>query len=128
MKARSTKLSLEVLEDRCVPATVVYADFNHDGHMDKAEVTAPTTVTVSLAKPDGSYAASAILTVPKNQPISDIGVYDYGNDGNMDLYASSPGGGAWTYTTKWSGNGDGTFDFLSSGKWRWPPKGNFEGF
>ena len=36
MKARSTKLTLETLEDRCVPATVDYGDFNHDGRLDMA--------------------------------------------------------------------------------------------
>jgi hypothetical protein len=121
-------LAVEALENRCVPSTVAYADFNNDGLMDVAAVTSPTTITVSLAKPDGSYTASAILSVPKNQPINSIGVYDYDGDGSLDIYANSPAGGGWSYTTKWLGNGDGTFDFWTTGKWRWPPNGNHGGF
>jgi hypothetical protein len=124
MKAHSTRLAVEALEGRDVPSTVAYGDFNNDGLVDVAAITAPTTVTVSLANPDGSYTMSAILTAPKNQQISDIGVRDFDGDGNLDVYASSPSNGGWVYTHKWLGNGDGTFDSGTTGKWRWPPNGN----
>ena len=32
-----------------------FGDFNNDGLVDKATLTSPTTITVSLANPDGSY-------------------------------------------------------------------------
>jgi hypothetical protein len=38
----------------------------------------------------------------------------------MDVYASGVGGGGWLYFTTWLGNGDGTFDAGTSGKFRWP--------
>ena len=65
MKTRTCRLTVESLEGRDVPSTVAYADFNKDGLLDMAAVTSPTTVTVSLAKPDGSYTVSATLTAPK---------------------------------------------------------------
>ena len=108
MKSRSCRLAVEALEDRCVPSTVVYADFNHDLRADKVELTNPTTITVSLAKPDGSYAVSAILTVPKSLPIGGVSVDDYNGDGNMDI--SAGGFKDRFYNHTWLGNGDGTFD------------------
>ena len=122
MKSRSCRLVVEALEDRNVPSTVAYGDFNNDGLMDMAAITAPTTVTVSLANPDGSYTVSAILSAPKNQPLSSVGVYDYDADGNLDVYANSAANEGWVITHKWLGNGDGTFDSPTHDKWRWPPK------
>jgi hypothetical protein len=52
---------------------------------DVAVVTSPTTVTVYLANPDGSYTVSAILSVAKRQQINDIGLYDRDGDGDLDL-------------------------------------------
>ena len=107
MKARSTKLAVETLEDRCVPATVAYADFNKDGLMDMAAVTDPTTITVSVANPDGSYTVSATLTAPKGLPMGGVNVDDYNGDGNLDI--SSGGIANRFYSHTWLGEGDGTF-------------------
>jgi hypothetical protein len=108
MKARSTKLTVEVLEDRCVPATVAYADFNKDGLMDMAAITGQKTITVSLGNLDGSYTVSATLTAPK--PIVAIEVTDlFTGDGNLDIHAS---GSKSSDNFYWSGNGDGTFIYL----------------
>jgi hypothetical protein len=106
-------------------ATAAFGDFNNDGLMDVAAITSPTTVTVSLANLDGSYTVSAILSAPKNQKITDVGLNDQNSDGEMDVYANSPAGGSWVYTHLWSGNGDGTFGSRTTVKWSWPPKGNY---
>lgn len=124
MKSRFRKLGVKSLEGRSVLSTVAYGDFNNDGRIDMAAITAPTTVTVSLANPDGSYTVSAILSAPKNEQLAYVGMGDRDSDGDLDLYASSPGGGGWIYTHMWSNNGDGTFGSGTTAKWSWPPKGN----
>jgi VCBS repeat protein len=123
MKTRSIRLAVETLEDRCVPSTVAYADFNKDGYVDMAAVTSPTTITVSLAKPDGSYAVSAILTAPKSLPIDYVNVGDYNGDGNLDI----SGGGFKDrfYTHTWLGDGDGTFEARDTWKGAHFSKWNF---
>ena len=56
MKARSyNSRFVETLEGRSMMSAVAEADFNNDGRVDKAELSNPTTVTVSLAKADGTY-------------------------------------------------------------------------
>jgi len=113
MKARSTRLAVEALEDRCVPSAVAYADFNHDGLPDVAAVTSPTTITVSLANPDGSYTVSATLTAPKNLPINGVSVDDYNGDGKLDIVSGGLANNRF-YTHFWLGNGDGTFGALDT--------------
>src|SRR6266550_3715978 len=110
MKARShnNRFAVEALEGRRLLSTVAYGDFNNDGRVDVAAVTNPTTITVSLANPDGSYTVSATLTAPKNLPIGGINVGDYNGDGKLDI----SGGGLANnrfYSHTWLGNGDGTF-------------------
>ena len=104
---------------------VIYGDFNSDGLVDMAAVTSPTTVTVSLAIPGGSYFVSAILTAPSKQQITDIGTYDRDGDGDLDVYANCPASGTSVYTHFWFGNGDGTFGSRTTSKWSWPPKGHY---
>ena len=119
MKARSTRLAVEALEDRSVPSTVAYGDFNKDGLMDMAAVTSPTSITVSLANPDGSYTVSATLTAPKGQPIGGVYVGDYNGDGKLDI----SGGGSTNsgfYSHTWLGNGDGTFGARDTQRSRFP--------
>ena len=110
MKARShnRRTAVESLEGRSLLSAVAYADFNNDGLVDMAAVTNPTTITVSLAKPDGSYTVSATLTAPKNLPVTGINVDDYNHDGKLDI---STGGLANNrfYSHTWLGNGNGTF-------------------
>ena len=109
MNARLCRLGVEVLESREVPSTVAYGDFNNDGLVDMAAVTSPTTITVSLAKLDGSYTVSAILTSPKNRPIADIYVGDSNGDGKLDIGGGGGSGGPKYSSNIWLGNGDGTF-------------------
>ena len=119
MKALSKKLSVETLDVRDVPSTVAFGDFNKDGLLDMAAVTSPTTITVSLANPDGSYTVSAILTAPKSQPIVGVDVGDYNGDGKLDI---SSGGNlnSGFYSHTWLGNGDGTFGARDTQRSRFP--------
>jgi FG-GAP-like repeat len=112
---------------RAADPLVAFGDFDNDGLVDVAEVTSPTTITVSLANPDGSYTVSAILSAPKRQEITYISLYDRDGDGNLDLIASSPAGGNSWYTYIWFGHGDGTFGPRTTERWSWPkgPRGFF---
>jgi len=120
VNSRFRKLGVESLEGRSVLSTMVSADFNNDGLLDKAAITSPTTITVSLANPDGSFNVSAILTTPKNQPMGGFNIDDYNGDGNLDI---STGGLANNrfYSITWLGLGNGTFtnrDMQKSGRIR----------
>ena len=112
MKARSNnnRSMIESLEVRRLMTAVAEADFNNDGRLDKAVVTSPTTITVSLKNSDGSYSVSAILTSSKSRPIADIYVYDSNADGKLDIAAGGGGSGGPKFSGNvWLGNGDGTF-------------------
>ena len=110
MKARSynNRLAVETLEARSMMSAVAYGDFNNDGRVDIAAVTNSTTITVSLAKPDGTYAVSAILTTPKNLPVSGINLSDVNADGKLDITAGGLTNNRF-YSHTWLGNGNGTF-------------------
>src|SRR5262245_49586510 len=87
MKSRSCRLSVESLDERTLLSTVATGYFNGDLLIDRAEITSPTTIVVSLANPDGSYTVSATLTAPKQLPIGGIDVRDVNGDGKLDVYA-----------------------------------------
>jgi len=109
MKTRSyNSRMIEALEARSLLSAVAYADFNNDGLVDIAAVTNATTITVSLAKVDGSYTVSAILTAPKNLPITGVNVDDYNHDGKLDILSGGLASNRF-YEHTWLGNSDGTF-------------------
>ena len=108
MNARSYRSLFETLEGRSLMSAVAYGDFNNDGLTDVAAVTNPTTITVSLANPDGSFSVSAILTAPKNLPVGGVNVDDYNGDGKLDVAAGGLTNNRF-YGHTWLGNGDGTF-------------------
>ena len=115
MKARfhNSRLAVEALEGRSLMSTVAYGDFNKDGLVDMAAITNPTTVTVSLANPDGSYTVSAILTTPKNRPVSQVYAGDYNGDGKLDVNAV--GAGDWQGAPQMNGESVGHWHFISPG-------------
>jgi len=114
-------LAVEALEDRSVPSTVAYGDFNKDGRMDRGAITAPTTITISLANPDGSYTVSATLSSPSNRPVQQVYAVDHDGDGNLDIVATSQEGKQYY---SWLGAGDGTFGSRHADQWK-PGKGWF---
>jgi hypothetical protein len=105
---------------RAADPIVATGYIDDDDLEDVAIVTSPTTITVSLGNPDGSYTVSAILSAPKKQQITYISLYDRDGDGDLDLIASSPAGGNSWFTYIWFGNGDGTFGSRTTEKWSWP--------
>src|SRR5687767_12909592 len=112
MKARSynSRSPIETLERRSMMSvTGATGDFNGDSVLDKAEITSPTTITVSLQGKDGSYIVSATLTSAKNRAIGSVSVADTNGDGNLDVVAGSGSGGPKFSSNVWLGNGDGTF-------------------
>ena len=108
MNPHSHRPPVETLEGRSLLSAAAYADFNNDGLLDMAAVTNSTTITVSLAKPDGSYQVSAVLTAPKNLPVAGVNVTDYNGDGKLDISAGGVTNNGF-YSHTWLGNGDGTF-------------------
>ena len=108
MKSHFSKWSVESLERRSLMSASVAADFNNDGLMDVATLTDSTTITVSLANPDGSYRVSAVLNAPGGYPIQAFSVGDYNGDGRLDISGGGLGNNRF-YSHTWLGNGDGTF-------------------
>lgn len=120
MNSRCRKLSIESLEGRTVLSATAFADFNNDGLLDKAEITDTITITVSLARPGGSYDVSAILTSPKSRPLEGIIAQDIDADGDMDITAVASKRSGDYFVQYWLNHGDGTFDYVEPVKWRGP--------
>jgi hypothetical protein len=99
---------VEALEGRSMMSAVAYGDFNNDGRVDMAAVTAPTTITVSLLNANGSYTVSATLTAPNHQPVTGVTLRDVNGDGRLDIAAGGVTNNRF-YTHTWLGNGNGTF-------------------
>jgi hypothetical protein len=126
MNSLSCKLGVQELEDRRVLSTLAYGDLNGDGLMDKAAITSPNTITVSLGTAVGGYTVSAVLTTPSNRPITNVFINDYNGDGKLDVNGS----GAVSnnlYGYSWAGNGDGTFGPLNTVRLHFNPR-SFIGF
>jgi hypothetical protein len=123
-----SRFSVEGLESRRLMSTVITADFNNDTRVDKAEVTSPTTITVSLQQSDGSYAVSAVLTTPKSRPVgSFLEARDLDGDGDLDIYTSGNISTNSWYTHRWLNNGNGTFGSITTDVFRIKPH-SFDGF
>ena len=119
MKARSysSPSAVETLEGRSMMSAVAEADFNNDGRLDKAVVTSPTTITVSLKNLNGSYTVSAVLTAPKSQPITDVYAWNINDDGKMDIIGSGSKSSG-LYSHYYVNQGNGTFSYVEPFKWK----------
>jgi len=107
-------------------STVAYGDFNNDGRVDKAAITAPTTITVSLLNANGTYTVSATLKSNNNKAITDVHVGDTNGDGKPDVSAIAPFNGGW-YVHSWLGKGDGSFEARKTNRFTFPPHGGHGG-
>jgi hypothetical protein len=116
-RSYNSRFAVEALEGRSMMSAVAEADFNNDGRLDKAVVTSATTITVSLKNLDGSYAVSAVLTAPKNQPITDVFAANIDGDSKMDITASGSKNSG-SYVHSWQNNGDGTFSYIEPFRWK----------
>jgi hypothetical protein len=118
MKARSfNSRFVETLEGRSLMSAVAEADFNNDGRLDRAVVTNPTTITVSLKNLNGSYTVSAVLAVPKNQPITDVYAFELGDDGKTDIVGSGSKNSG-LYSHYYVNQGNGTFSYVEPFRWK----------
>jgi FG-GAP-like repeat/Cep192 domain 4 len=70
------------------PGAMVSADFNHDGKLDLAVANqnglSPSTVSVLLGRPDGSFSPKVDINIGSSAPTC-IAVGDFNQDGNPDL-------------------------------------------
>jgi hypothetical protein len=108
---------IETLEARSLMSAVAEADFNNDGRIDKAVVTNPTTITVSLKNLNGSYTVSAVLAVPKSQPVTDVYAWNINEDGQMDILASGSKNSG-LYSHSYLNTGNGTFSYIEPFRWK----------
>ncbi len=128
-RQRSACLTIEQLEDRCLPAFLAplvlpgaglapaAADFNLDGRMDLATINPSAgTVNVLLGNSDGSFQLPRSATAG-TQPHSLL-VADVNNDGKPDVVTANNDG----TVSALPGRGDGTF--LSPRKTSLPRNGS----
>lgn len=104
-----------VLTDGVIPqALPIVADFNGDGKLDVATMTG-STIEVFLGNGDGTFQ-SPLYSNSSLQGAGLSAVGDFNNDGKLDLIAQDMYGDDYTYL----GNGDGTFDEVSTMWGSWP--------
>jgi len=125
MNSRFRKLVVESLEGRSVLSTMVSADFNDDGHLDRAAVTNLGTIEIRLDNGSGGYNVSDILAAPTNQgAIVDIYfVRDIDQDGDLDLETTYQKPSGDIKVASFRNNGDGTFEYnepIEPVKWKGP--------
>src|SRR5262245_54044535 len=128
-RARTHRPSLEVLEDRSVPAflapveysvgwypsEVKAGDFNGDHILDLATLDlGSNTVSVLLGNPGGTFQPARSSYAGDGYPLSSLAVGDFNEDGKLDLATGSNFYGLYQYGVDdvivLLGNGDGTFD------------------
>jgi hypothetical protein len=128
-------LTVEALEDRCVPAflapvtspgggfSLAVGDVNHDGRDDIAVIDgkSQSSVIVSLSNGDGTFKQSSTLTHARGT-LYYLAINDQNGDGKLDIVAYSYGHVTTTYSVVFPpeysyteyhnvylGNGDGSF-------------------
>ena len=115
LRARAHRPHLEVLEDRSVPASYVYGDFNGDAILDVAATSYPSNdVSIFLSNSDGSSQPAQNYPTYPGYGATCIEAGDFNDDGNLDLVAGDSGG----FLNMLLGNGDGSF---------WPNNAGFTG-
>jgi hypothetical protein len=115
------------VEEGSVPAALLTADFNGDGHLDLASANGNSrNVSLLLGLGDGTFEPEAVLGVDETPAALVAG--DFDRDGRLDL--ATAGGDAGTVSIL-LGAGDGTFPRRKSASVGAPPTalvtGDFDG-
>src|SRR5262249_9336230 len=113
-RAATHRPTLEVLEDRCVPACSVSADFNGDGHLDQATANHDSnSVSILLGNGDGTFQTAGIFA--NTGSAGWIGAGDFNGDGKLDLVTGDDVTVDGYYDDEIAtllGNGDGSFQWI----------------
>src|SRR5262245_58434013 len=121
-RAAPHRPTLEILEDRCVPASSVWADFNGDALLDLATANSLSgEVSIVLGNDDGTSQPAQNYAVAGYPNCIVAG--DVNNDGNLDLVT----GNVSAYEPELSvlvGNGDGSFQWIGNSVWLTGTEGN----
>jgi sugar lactone lactonase YvrE len=102
------------------PISEATGDFNGDGFADLAVIWTssqnvnPYSVTILLAKGDGTFATGATMPLTGIQSSPYLIAADMNGDGKKDLVILSSNGYSTTYVTVIQSNGDGTFGTLKT--------------
>ena len=118
LRARAQRPSVELLEDRCVPASF---DFNGDALPDLVDLNYfGEYVSIRLSNADGTYQpAQNYATNASDFGPSCIAASDFNGDGNLDLVTGNVTGRVTTSNeiSVLLGNGDGGFQWISNYNW-----------
>ena len=122
-RSTSSRLAVEVLEDRDVPAFLLASafpandwtglttvgDFNGDAVPDLVTPNgySPTSVSIRLGNGDGTFG-EPIESPTGSTPNSLLAVGDFNRDGRLDVVTANYGGAPGGTLSVMSGNGDGT--------------------
>src|SRR5262249_12641146 len=113
LRAGTQRPHLEILEDRCVPASSVWGDFNNDGIGDLVTglmSAYEAEVSVHLGHLNDPYIY-VWDTGWESNTVVDLVADDFDADGNLDLAASVSG--SYSAVSVLLGNGQGWFPHIS---------------
>lgn len=94
-------------------ARILVADFNGDGKLDVAEISAPfgppEQIQIVLGNGDGTFQAPHVTPIISSDFFVGVAAADFNRDGKMDLLLFVNAEGSTNIIACYPGNGDGTF-------------------